>query len=253
MSTPIALVTGCSRPNGLGFAVARGLAEVGFHPILTARDLSRAQSLADAIHDEGHDASALSLDLADARSIAAIGEHLRERFDRLDVLVNNASTVPDHDVLSPLDADLDEVRAALEVDVLGPWGLVQTLEHLLRQAPAARIVNVGSIAALQLTAGLDLGAVLRGPAHSVGKHLLLALTTTLSKAFSDGPILVNAVDPGEMATHAERDDEDDARPAADSAAWIVRAATLPPGSATGQLFRDAEIIPIITSTPSSGT
>ena len=250
MPTPTALVTGCSRPNGLGFAIARRLADHGFHCVLTARDVSQAQALADQLCADGHAATAIALDLLDTDSIAAAGARLRERFDYLDVLINNASTFPDAAVLSPLDADLDAVRDALEVDVLGPWALVQATEPLLRRAPAARIVNVASVAAQQLTAGLDFGAILRAPAHAMGKHLMLALTTTLAKAFADSAILVNAVDPGQTATHPERGDDDESRSAADSAEWIVRAATLHSDGPTGQLFLDQDTVPITTAVTS---
>ncbi|GHF86260.1 short-chain dehydrogenase [Amycolatopsis bartoniae] len=234
----IALITGTSRPAGIGFAVARQLAEQGYHVILTARDLARAEPLAAQLRAAGHAATALRLDLVDATSMAAAAEYLTRSFGHLDVLVNNASDVVDFATLSALDADLDAVRSALDIDVLGPWKLVQTLLPLLTAAPAARIVNVSSVSALQIATGLDLGAELRAPAHSFAKHALNVLTAVLARALKDTRILVNAVDPGETATHPERGDEDEARPAADSARGIVWAATLPHDGPTGGLFRD---------------
>lgn len=53
-----ALITGTSRPTGIGFAVARQLAERGHHVILTARDLARAEPLAAQLRDGGHRATA---------------------------------------------------------------------------------------------------------------------------------------------------------------------------------------------------
>lgn len=140
--------------------------------------------------------------------------------------------------MSALDADLDAVRSALEIDVLGPWRLVQELLPLLTAALAARIVNVSSISAQQIATGLDLGAGLRAPAHSFAKHSLNVLTTVLARAVEDLPVLVNAVDQGESATHPERGDEGEARPADESARGVVWAATLDENGPTGKFFRD---------------
>ncbi|SEP46132.1 SDR family NAD(P)-dependent oxidoreductase [Amycolatopsis saalfeldensis] len=240
MPTKTALITGTSRPAGIGFAVARRLAEQGHHVILTARDVSRAEPLAAELRDAGHQATALRLDLTDPAGMAQAAAHLTRSFGHLDVLINNASDVVDFTALSALAADINAVRSALDIDVLGPWQLVQTLLPLLEAAPAARIVNVSSVSALQIATGLDLRASLRAPAHSFAKHVLNVLTEVLAHALKDTPILVNSVDPGETATHPERGDEDSARPAADSARGIVWAATLPHNGPTGGFFRDGE-------------
>jgi NAD(P)-dependent dehydrogenase (short-subunit alcohol dehydrogenase family) len=233
-----ALITGTSRPVGLGFAVARQLAELDYHVILTARDVSRAEPLAEQLRRDGYAATALRLDLTDRAGMDEVAAHLTRTFDHLDALINNASDVVDFRTLSALDADLDAVRSALEIDVIGPWALTQSVLPLLTAAPAARIVNVSSISALQIATGLDLGASLRAPAHSMAKYMVNVLTTVLAHALEGTPILVNAVDPGETATHPERGDEDDARPAAESARGVVWAATLGADGPTGGLFRD---------------
>jgi NAD(P)-dependent dehydrogenase (short-subunit alcohol dehydrogenase family) len=238
--TKTALITGTSRPGGIGFAVACQLAELGYHVILTARDAARAEPLAAQLRHDGYSATALRLDLTDPTSMAEAAAHLTQSFGHLDVLVNNASDIVDFTVLSALDADIEAVRSALDIDVLGPWQLVQTMLPLLTAAPAARIVNVSSISALQIATGLDLGASLRAPAHSFAKHTLNVLTSVLARALKDTAILVNSVDPGETATHPERGDEDDARPAADSARGVVWAATLPLDGPSGGLFRDSQ-------------
>lgn len=238
MTTRTALITGVSRPLGLGFAVARQLAELDYHVVLTARDVAQAEQLAAQLRQDKLKATALRLDLTDRAGINDAAAELGRSFGHLDVLINNASTLPDAQALSVLDADLDAVRAALEVDVIGPWGLIQTMLPLLRKAPAARIVNVSSVAAQQIATGLDLAASLRAPAHSLAKYLLNVLTDRLADELRDTGILVNAVDPGETASHPERGDEDDARPAVESARGVVWAATLDEDGPSGGFFRD---------------
>lgn len=220
--------------------MATQLAELGYHVILTARDVTRAEPLAEQLRQDGYAATALRLDLTDQASMSEATDYLTQTFGQLDALINNASDMPDFRTLSALDADLDAVRSAMEVDVLGPWALVQSMTPLLIHAPAARIVNVSSVSALQLATGLDLGASLRAPAYSMAKHMLNALTTALARAFTATAILVNAVDPGETATHPEREDDDTDRPAAESARGVVWAATLGADGPTGGLFRDGQ-------------
>jgi NAD(P)-dependent dehydrogenase (short-subunit alcohol dehydrogenase family) len=93
--------------------------------------------------------------------------------------------------------------------VFGCWGLIQALLPLLRRAPAARIVNVSSAAAQQI--GQRGPGPLFSPAYALANHTLNALTTTLAGVLADTPILVNAVDPGSVASHPERGDDADDR------------------------------------------
>src|SRR4051812_20541617 len=149
MTTKVALITGTSRPIGIGFAVATQLAEQGYHVILTARDATRAERLAEQLRQDGHAASALRIDLVEPGTFDAAAGYVAQTFGHLDVLINNATHGPDFTVLSALDVDLDAVRAALDVDFIGTWGLILAMLPLLRRAPAARIVNVSSISAQQ--------------------------------------------------------------------------------------------------------
>jgi NAD(P)-dependent dehydrogenase (short-subunit alcohol dehydrogenase family) len=237
MTTKTALVTGASRRIGLGFAVARQLAELDYHVVVTARDLRQAERLAAELHEAGLAATALSLDLSDRRSIRGLADRLTDAFEHLDVLVNNASHLPDFGRRSALEVDLDALRAIFEVSVFGVWALTQDLLPLLRRAPAARIVNVTSEAAQQVGM-LGVDRMMRSPAYALAKYTLNALTTTFAASLADTPILVNAVDPGRVATHPERGDTDEDRMPAEAARGIVWAATLGADGPTGGLFLD---------------
>lgn len=238
MKSKTALVTGVSRPLGLGFAVARQLSELGYHVIVTARDVLRAEERATELRRQSHSVTALQLDLADRSSIEEAANHLARTFDHLDVLVNNASHMPDFRTHSALEVDLDALHAAFEVNVFGCWGLIQALLPLLLRAPAARIVNVSSLAAQQI-GKLDTGRLF-SPAYSLAKFTLNALTTTLAAALADTPILINAVDPGRVASHPERGDDAEDRSPAEAAKGVIWAATLAAGGPTGGLFSDGK-------------
>lgn len=234
----VALVTGVSRSIGLGVAIARSLAEQGHHVIVTARNGAQAEEQAAMLRSEDHEVEGLRLDLTETGDFTRIAEHVRTEHGHLDVLVNNASTMPDRESRSVLDVDIAELRNALDVDVVGAWALVKAMRPLLEAAPAARVVNISSAAYQQIQAGADFPQQVRAPAHSFAKHTLNVLTATLASAFRGTSVLVNAVDPGRVATHPEFGVDDDDRPASESARWVVWAATLPADGPTGGVFLD---------------
>ncbi|MEU8638984.1 SDR family NAD(P)-dependent oxidoreductase [Amycolatopsis sp. NPDC048633] len=234
----VALVTGASRPQGLGFAIARELATRGYHAVLAGRDLDRTRALAAKLVAEGLSADAVRLDITDPAGVTACAESVRTTAGRLDVLVNNAASMPDFATTSLFDADLTEARTSYTVVVLGAWAVVQACLPLLRAAPAARIVNVSSAAATQIAAGAGLAQGVRSPGYALAKYALNALTASLAAELRGTGILVNAVDPGSVATHPERGDDPDDRSPAEAALGVAWAATLPADGPTGGFFLD---------------
>jgi short-subunit dehydrogenase len=83
-----ALVTGASR--GIGLALAEALGEEGFGLTITARKPDTLEQTADALREKGFDVEHLAANMADEDAIAAVVARHRERYGRLDVLVNNA-------------------------------------------------------------------------------------------------------------------------------------------------------------------
>ena len=113
-----------------------------------------------------------------------------EHFGRLDILVNNAgwTTVIDH---ADLDALTDEIlRTTFDVNVFGTWWLTKAAMPHLRQSPDPNVVMITSIAGLR-----PVGSSI---AYAMSKAALNHLTALLAK--SCGPVRVNAVAPGLVAT-----------------------------------------------------
>jgi NAD(P)-dependent dehydrogenase (short-subunit alcohol dehydrogenase family) len=193
--------------------------------MLGARDAAKGERAARQL---GGDIHPVQLDVADPESVRAAADGL----DRLDVLVNNAAILYDT-WQRGIDADLDQVREALDTNLLGAWRVTQAVLPLLRASPAARIVNVSSGAG----ALTDMGA--GTPAYRTSKAALNALTRILAAELRGDAILVNAVCPGWVATDMGGSG---GRPVADGAAGIVWAATLPDHGPTGGFFRDGRAI-----------
>jgi NAD(P)-dependent dehydrogenase (short-subunit alcohol dehydrogenase family) len=146
---PVALVTGANK--GIGLQIAKDLAVHGFTVLVGSRNLEKGETAAKSV---GVDARALQLDVTNQDSISAAAERIRSELGRLDVLVNNAGIShagqPGRTLEEvgksgrPSVASLDEVRAVFETNVFGVIAVTQAMLPLLREASAARIVNVSS-------------------------------------------------------------------------------------------------------------
>jgi len=206
---PVALVTGANQ--GIGLQIAKDLAAQGFTVLVGSRNLNKGETAAKSIGAAAH---AVQLDVTDQASITAAAERIRKEFGRLDVLVNNAAisntsklpgmTVQEYAKLTrPSNVSLDEMRAVWETNVFGVLAVYQAMLPLLREAPAARIVNVSSGVG-SLTMNSDPAYANRsvfGPVYPASKTALNALTLAMAIELESTGIKVNAVSPGFTKTN----------------------------------------------------
>ena len=234
---PVALVTGANK--GIGFQIATDLVAHGFTVLIGARNVAQGETAAQRI---GADAHALALDVTDGASIAAAAERIRNEFGHLDVLVNNAGIThagaPGRSLEEMAQSgrmsvvSLDEVRAVWDTNVFGVIAVTQAMLPLLRDAPAARIVNVSSG-----TGSLTMGADPHNPhrrmfgAYSASKTALNAVTLAFAIDLEQTGIKVNAADPGFTAT--DLNNNQGTRTVQQAAREPVRLALLGPDGPTG--------------------
>ena len=230
-SPAVALVTGANR--GIGFEVCRQLAQRGHTVMLGARDRSKGEAAAADLAKEGRMVLPCQLDVTDVKSIERTRARVEREFGRLDVLVNNAAILYDT-WQRAADADLAQVREALDTNLFGAWSMVRAFLPLLRSSRHARVVNVSSEAGSLASMGSGT------PAYSLSKAALNALTRMLAAELREDGILVNAVCPGWVATDMGGSG---GRPVADGAASVVWAATLTNDGPTGRFFRDGRPLP----------
>lgn len=142
----VAIVTGASK--GLGRALARALAAEGWDLVLDARKAGALEESAEAARARGARVVTVPGDVTDPGHRADLVAAARG-LGGLDLLVNNAAILG-AEPLVPLDRhSLDGFRAALEVNVVAPLGLLQEALPLLRTAPAGAVINLSSDAATE--------------------------------------------------------------------------------------------------------
>lgn len=177
----VALVTGAAR--GLGFEIARGLAQEGATVWLNGRD---GEVLEEAARRIGPGARVLAFDIADDAATEAAMARLAK--GGLDILINNVGQRDRRDFEEIARADMARL---LDVNLVAPFDLARRAAPLLRASPQGRIINITSIAS----------EVARGDAaYTASKAALDGLTRALAAELGPDGITVNAVAPGFVLT-----------------------------------------------------
>jgi NAD(P)-dependent dehydrogenase (short-subunit alcohol dehydrogenase family) len=224
-----ALVTGGNK--GIGFAICQGLLTAGFEVTLAARSIDKAQAAIEQLKsDRVH---ALILDITDDNSIDLAVAAYARKFDRLDVLINNAGIYPDEGI-NILTIDRQLFDRTINTNTFGAIRTTQAFLPLLEKAVAARVINVSS--GYGALAGLSADA----PSYCLSKLVLNGATMMLAAALKPNGIDVYAMCPGWVRTDmggasADRSPEQ----GADTAIWL---ATEAGSSLSGKFFRDRQEI-----------
>jgi NAD(P)-dependent dehydrogenase (short-subunit alcohol dehydrogenase family) len=260
------LVTGGNR--GIGHEICRQLDAMGHRVILCSRDLEKgllsAQNLSSSV-------SVMQLDVTDEDSILSLFNSVKEKFGKLDVLINNAGIgarewrsgpaskygeILKRDfggiwkllkLAKPLliksglagtrenasNIDLWQARFIMETNFYGPWRMIQVFLPLLEKSEDGRIINVSS--------GLGELDSLRGsyPGYSISKSSLNAMSIMFSNELKNKGIKVNSMCPGWVRTDmGGQDAPRTVSQGADTAVWLATEQDIP----TGKFFRDRKEI-----------
>jgi 3-oxoacyl-[acyl-carrier protein] reductase len=190
LSEEVAWVTGSS--TGIGRAVAVQLAAGGRRVVVHYHaSEDEARDVVKEIEDSGGEASLVGGDVSDADEVGRMAGEIRDRYGRLDVLVNNAGSLIERRKLSEMTEDLwDRV---MDVNLKSVYLVSFAVLPLMKRRGRGRIINMTSVAARN---GGGPGSV----AYATAKGGVSTLTRAMAKELVSESILVNGVAPGVITT-----------------------------------------------------
>jgi NAD(P)-dependent dehydrogenase (short-subunit alcohol dehydrogenase family) len=188
----IAIITGASR--GIGEATAMTLAENGAHCILVSRKADALKEVSQKIEKNDGKATAIACHVGYLDQIKSLFKTVEEKFDRLDILINNAVTNPYFgEMLGAEEAAWDKTH---DVNLKGPFFMIQHAARLMIQSGGGAIVNVSSINGIR-------PGIMQGM-YSITKAGLISMTKAYAKELAGKNIRVNALLPGLTKTKFSR-------------------------------------------------
>ncbi|GAB2971893.1 SDR family NAD(P)-dependent oxidoreductase [Streptomyces pseudoechinosporeus] len=195
----VALVTGANK--GIGYEIVRRLAAEGMTVYLGARDAERGRRAERELAGPTADVRFLRLDVTDHAHVDAAAKHVGEESGRLDVLVNNAGVVTEWGY-QIAEVTVEQMRRTYDVNVFGAVAMIHACLPLLRRSARPRMVNLSSqLGSLRLLADRDSPISAHGMlAYGSSKCALNAVTVLYANALREEGILVNAANPGFVAT-----------------------------------------------------
>jgi 3-oxoacyl-[acyl-carrier protein] reductase len=183
----VAVITGGSR--GIGAAIAGVLAEDGAAVVVSGRDEDRLEGAVKRLELEGATVVGVVADAATREGAERLVDTAKQRFGRLDVLVNNAGITRDALLVRMKDEDWDRV---MEVNLRGAFLATRAASKLMIRQKSGRVINIASTAGAMGNAGQV--------NYSAAKAGLIGLTKAAARELAHWSILVNAVAPGLIET-----------------------------------------------------
>ncbi|MDF2707188.1 MAG: dehydrogenase [Nonomuraea muscovyensis] len=231
MTTKTALITGANK--GIGFEIARLLAERGVTAIVGARDEERGRAAAARLGRPF-----VPIDVRDEESVRSAAKWIEDEYGSLDILVNNAGIAVPQDDIRPSATPAATLRETYETNVFGVVTVTNAMLPLLRRSPAGRIVNMSSeLGSISLALDPDTPFYAHNLlAYNSSKTALNMVTVCYAKELAGTPIKVNAANPGYCAT--DLNGHTGPRTPEQGAAVAVRLATLDADGPTGAYLQD---------------
>ncbi len=183
----VAIVTGGGQ--GLGAATARALSKAGVTVVCADLNLEKAQEVARSLTDEGCLASALALNVSDENSVQAAVREVLKRYDRIDILINNAGTDKTVPFTELSVADWDRV---VGTNLRGPFLMMKAVLPILYEQESGHVVNIASTAAKRAWAN--------AAAYHASKWGLIGLSHALFVEAREHHVKVSALVVGGMQT-----------------------------------------------------
>ena len=190
----VAIITGAGQ--GIGRVFAKAFAAAGAIAVIAERNTEKAAMVAAEVMKAGGQALAVETDLADPASVERMVDLVNDRFQRIDILVNNAAIFSTLEIRPFEQIPLAEWENVLKVNVTGPFLCARAVLPAMRRAKWGRIVNMAS------------GAVALGRPNYLhyiaSKAALIGMSRSMGRELGPDGITVNAILPGATFTEIER-------------------------------------------------
>ncbi|AFP29209.1 SDR family oxidoreductase [Marinobacter sp. BSs20148] len=182
----IVIITGAS--SGLGESTARHLADRGAKLVLAARREDRLKSLTEELEAKGAEVLWQVTDVTDRKQVESLAAAAKNKFGRIDVLINNAGLMP----LAPLDAlKVDEWEQMIDVNIKGVLYGIAAVLPTMREQHSGHVINLSSVAGHKVFPG--------GAVYCATKYAVRALSEGLRMEAGD-EIRSTNISPGAIAT-----------------------------------------------------
>jgi NAD(P)-dependent dehydrogenase (short-subunit alcohol dehydrogenase family) len=187
----VAIVTGGNQ--GIGFAIARGLALAGAQVIIANRRAEEGRRSAQRLRDEGLQAEAIPTDVADINSIENLARAVMDQFGSIDVLVNNAGVIVRKPVQDISQEDWDHI---MDINLRGLFFCCQIVGREMIRRRRGKIINISSNVSQIVMEGRSV--------YATSKAGVSHLTRALALEWAPYNVLVNAIGPGPTITDLNR-------------------------------------------------
>ena len=191
LSEKVAIVTGGNQ--GIGFAIARGLATAGAAVVIANRRAAKGQQAVEKLKNEGFQASAVQTDVASTTSVANLAATVLNEFQKIDILVNNAGVILRKPAEEFSEQEWDHI---MDINLKGLFFCCQRVGQEMIRRKKGKIINISSNVSEVAMKGRSIYAVTKaGVSH---------LTRTLALEWADRNVQVNAIGPGPTITELNK-------------------------------------------------
>lgn len=185
LSNRVALITGST--SGIGAETARLFATEGAEVIVSGRRPALGEQIVNEIHDAGGKARYIDAELTNRDSVSRLADAAGD----VDILVNNAATIP---VRPTVEQDSESFDSAIEANLRAPYFLTAALAPRMLARGRGSIVNISTMAARLALPGLSV--------YGATKAALESLTRIWAAEFAGSGVRVNTVAPGPTTTES---------------------------------------------------
>lgn len=195
-----AIVTGGG--TGIGMGISRALVEAGARVVIAQPTLEKAESAALALSNEGYEVLPLAVDVRDRERVLELISRTIERWDRIDLLVNNAAITGPRASAKFLEVDDELLEKTIDVNLKGTFIISQEVARRMI-GNGGVIIHISSVGAFAAQEG--------AAAYCATKAALTGLTKAMALELAPYGIRVNGIAPGDILTETSANVKNEAK------------------------------------------